>query len=254
MKLSLTILGLWIVCAAVQADLVLVPEETPATIFAGQPAAIRVVLRNTGDTAVETNLSTRLYQVASTVRMPVGDAQPWKTVQVLPHQTVLESFPLTVPAVNGPTRFQVAWAGLGHTEIAAYPAEWLKQLAALAGPHPVAVFDPGAKLRPVLKKMDVEFTDFEIAPGEARLALVWSERPLPESIVTRAKKGMAVVWVRPQKLPACGLRLAAGTVLIVPAAELAGLADSPAAQVQLLRYAEWALQSENWEKLLTERN
>ena len=235
-------------------QLVLVSDESPATVFAGQPSAIRVVFRNTGDAAVETELSTRLYQVAVGVRMPVGDAQLWKKLTVLPQQTVIESFPITVPEVKTPSRFQIEWAGLGRTEIAAYPGELLKQFRALAVDQPLAVFDPEAKLRPLLKKAGVEFTDFEIETVDARLALVWSEKRLPESITARAKKGMAVVWVRPQKLPAFGVRLEAGTILLVPATQLAGIADSPLAQIQLLRYAELALQPECWENLLTERN
>ena len=254
MKYLLTIGFLIAALVPAQAELVLVADETPAAIFAGQPSAIRVVFRNTGDAAVETELSTRLYQVASGVRMPVGAAQVWKKLTVLPQQTVIESFPITVPEVKTASRFQVEWAGLGHTEVAAYPGDLLKQFRALAGEQPVALFDPDAKLSPLLKKAGVEFTDFEIATGAARLALVWSEQRLPDSITGRAKKGMAVVWVRSQKLPAFGLRLEAGTIMLVPAAQLAGIADSPLAQGQLVRFAELALQPERWENLLTERN
>ena len=235
-------------------QLVLVPDETPATIFGGQPAAIRIVFRNPGETAVETELHTRLYQVASGVRMPVGEAQLWKKLTVLPKQTVIESFPITVPEVKTSSRFQVDWTGLGRTEVIACPVDLLKQFQTLVGDQPLAVYDPDAKLRPVLKKAGVVFTDFEVETVAARLALVWSEKGLPDSITSRAKKGMAVVWIRPQKLPAFGVRLEAGTVLMVPVAQLAGIADIPLAQGQLLRYAELALQPERWENLLTERN
>jgi len=251
---STLLIGMFLSPLLAYGQLVLVADETPATIFAGQPAAIRVVFRNTGDAAVETELHTRLYQVAAGVRMPVGEAQLWKKLTVLPQQTVVESFPITVPEVKTASRFQIEWSELGRTEVVAYPGELLKQFRALAGNQPVAIFDPEAKLRPLLKKAGVEFTDFEIATGEARLALVWSEKRLPESITTRAKKGMAVVWVRPQKLPAFGVRLEAGTIMLVPATQLDGVANSPLAQVQLLRYAELALQPERWENLITERN
>ena len=180
--------------------------------------------------------------------------QLWKKLTVLPKQTVIESFPMTAPAVKTSSRFQIEWTGLGRTEVTAFPADLLKQLQTLVGDHPLAVFDPDAQLRPVLKKAGVEFTDFEIETVEARLAIVWSEKRLPDSITARAKKGMAVVWVRPQKLPTFGVRWEAGTVLMVPAAQLAGIADSPLAQGQLLRFAELALQPERWENLLTERN
>ena len=235
-------------------QVVLVPDDTPATIFGGQPAALRVIFRNPGETAVETELHTRLYQVASGVRMPVSEAQLWKKLTVLPKQTVIESFPLTVPEVKTSSRFQVDWTGLGRTEVVVFPVDLLKQLQTLVGDQPLAVYDPEAKLRPVLKMAGVEFTDFEVETVAARLALVWSEKGLPDSITSRAKKGMAVVWIRPQKLPAVGVRLEAGTVLMVPVAQLAGIADLPLAQGQLLRYAELALQPERWENLLTERN
>ena len=248
------LVGLLVWPALAFSQLALVPEETPATIFAGQPAAIRVVFRNPGETTVETDLTTRLYQVASGVRMPVGDAKLWKKLTVLPNQTVVESFSITVPEIKTSSRFQIEWTGIGRTEVTAHPVGLLKQLHTLVGDQPLAVYDPDGKLRPVLKKAGVEFTDFETETVDARLALVWSEKRLPASIATRAKKGLAVVWIRPQPLPAFGVRWEAGTVMLVPALPLIDIADSPLAQGQLLRWAELALQPERWEKLLTERN
>ena len=186
--------------------------------------------------------------------MPVGDAIIWKKLTVLPNQTVVESFPITVPEINTSSRFQIEWTGIGRTEVTAHPLGLLKQLDKLVGDRPLAVYDPDGKLRPVLKKAGVKFIDFETETVDARLALVWSEKRLPASITTRAKKGLAVVWIRPQSLPAFGVRWEAGTVMLVPALQLMDIADSPLAQGQLLRWSELALQPERWENLLTERN
>jgi len=62
---------------------------------------------------------------------------------------------------------------------------------------------------------------------------------LPESILTRVKKGMAAVWFKPTRVPtAYAVRLDAGTVVV---AALPAAFDSAASQADLIRYAELAL-------------
>ena len=69
--------------------------------------------------------------------MPAG-LVPWKTLEVLPGQTVVESAELNFPAVNAETRFVIQWlAGadrvLGVSDALVYPTNPLAQLLPLIG-------------------------------------------------------------------------------------------------------------------------
>lgn len=230
-------LGAW-------AQLEFTGDEPPVSVFAGSAQEVRVAIRNASDKLIETEATMRLYQVTSGSVVPVGDAQAWKKLRVLPKQTVLERIPVTLPAVRAATVFRLECPGIGRVTMTGYPADLLKGLNALRGENPVAVFDPDNKLKPVLKQAGVEFADYEVDVQDARLALVWSAaKTLPEPVVTRVRKGMAVVWIRPQKAPVYVLR----PIVLMPASDLTGLAESAQSQVNLLHFAELALKPEPWQ-------
>jgi hypothetical protein len=240
------LLTLWVclVPLAALAQLEIMPPETPATVFAGRAATIKVLFHNPTDAAVETEISTRLFQASSATVVPLGEVQPWKKLRVLPKQTVLESFDVTLPSVKGPTRFQIQWTGLGKTDVIGYPLNQLKRLQTLADEKSLAVFDPDNQLKPLLKQTGVKFTDYEVEVLDGRLALVWSAaKSLPESVLTRVNKGMAAVWIRPEKTSAAYvLHQEAGIVVIVPQSTMARLSESPLLQLNLIHYAELALE------------
>ena len=128
-------------------------------------------------------------------------------------------------------------------EVSVYPNDLLKRLNALAGEQPLGVYDPDGQLKPLLKQVGVRLADFEIEPVDSKLAIVWSSAAsLPESISSRVKKGMSAVWIRSSTVPTTyAAHLGAGAVIVAPASTMRGLADSPLAQLNLLRDAELAL-------------
>jgi hypothetical protein len=226
------------------AQVELVPEATPQTVFAAGPQEVRVTLHNPGSQTAEADIQTRLFQLTQASAVPIGDVRPWKKMQVLPRQTVLETVTIPFPEVRAATRFRLELVGIGRTEVLAYPPDLLKRLQTLAGDPPLGVFDPDRQLKPLLKRAGVNVADFEIEPTNCRLALVWSSAEnLPDSVVSRVKTGMAAVWIRPSRVPTTyAARLGAGVVVVVPAATLGGLADAPQPQLNLIRDAELALE------------
>jgi hypothetical protein len=208
--------------------LVIAPEEQ--AVFAGRQT-IRVTLRNPTDQLVETEVSTRVLQATTATVVPVGDAQPWKTLRVLPGQTVIETATLTFPAVRAPTRFLVQWGELGRTTVMVYPQDFLKGLSKLAGDQPLGVFDPGNLLKPVLRRAGVKFADFEIETEDCRLMLVWTTRK-----EVPAPKGTNLVWIRPEEVA----YLHDGTMFVTETS-MADLATNPVTQRALVRFAELVL-------------
>jgi len=237
-----TMLVAFLLAVPVFAQLEIVPDDQPQAVFAGKPQTVRLVMHNKGDKQIDADVTTRLFQTTAATVVPVGEAQPWETVHVLPGQTVIETATFKFPAVRVATRFLVQWGELGRTPVVVYPDDLLKGLSKLAGEKPLGVFDPENKLKPVLKQAGVKCADFEIETEDCRLAIVWAAR-LPESVSTRVKKGLGAVWIRPMKSPvAYAVRQAAGILVTVPPSTLAALTDSPQSQVNLLRFAELALQ------------
>ena len=79
-----------------RAQLQALPDKERQRVFAGEGRRITVLFHNPSDSPVDADLRTRLYQASSATAMPLGEA-PWKKLEVLPGQTVLESATLTLP-------------------------------------------------------------------------------------------------------------------------------------------------------------
>jgi hypothetical protein len=234
------LMAVWLLASA---QIAVVPDEQPPVVFAQRPQTIRVLFRNSADEAAATNVQTQLRQLSFGSAMPVGSAQTWKELRLLPQQTVLEIYSTTFPAVRAATRFQIEWIGIGRTDVFVYPNNLLKKLGTLAGEKPLGLLDPDAQLRPSLKQAGVDFTDLETDSSDARLTIVWSNAAeLPEFVTKRMKDGMAVVWIRkPTSVAAYAVRLGTGTVVVASTSSVSPLADSPTAQLNLIRFAELAL-------------
>jgi hypothetical protein len=236
--------ALWPLTATAQIQLV--PEADPPAVFAARPQNLRITLRNVGETTATSDVQTLLFQLSSATTLPIGKARPWKTIRILPGQTVLETLTLEFPAVRSASRFRVELPGIGSMEVIVYPNDLLRRLNTLAGDQPLGVYDPDGQLKPLLKHAAIRMADFEIEPTDSKLAVVWSSAAyLPDSIVSRVKTGMATVWIRPSAIPTTyAVHQGAGVVVVAPASTVRGLPDSPLAQLNLIRDAELALESD----------
>ena len=240
--------ALWSLAAlwplTVSAQIQLIADTEAQAVFAGGTQTVRVLLRNPGDAPASKDVEMRLFQLTAASAVPIGNARPWKTIQILPRQTVLETLPLEFPAVRSSSRFRIELPGIGSVEVTAYPRDLLQRLNMLAGDQPLGVFDPAGQMKPLLKQVGVNVADFETEPTDSKLAIVWwNGQNLPDSVESRLKKGLSAVWIRSSAFPSSyAVRVGAGAVVVAPASSLHGLADSPLAQLNLIRDAELALQ------------
>jgi len=247
------------------AQLQLVPDKEPQQVFAGEGRQIATVWRNGGDQIFEGEIHARILQTSSATVVQVGEV-PWKKLQVLPQQTVLESAQLDFPAVKAETKFLVQWLEntnrvIGKTEVLVYPTNLLAELKPLAGDEPLGAFDPLNQLKPLLKNLKLAFTDLENSGLEnfsGRLAIVGpfqSQAKMREGLVgqiqTLAKKGAAVVWLQPppekrDKLAPSFYSVPESTnaVVVVQPELVANLPDNPQAQLNLIYFCKLALQPE----------
>ncbi len=260
---------LWTWPLAGRAQLELLPDQEPQQVFGGEARTITVRWHNTGQRPVGQELSTLLYQASSATAAALGTA-PWKNLEILPGQTVIESVKLSFPAVNAETRFVIKWlAGtnqvLGTSEAVVYPTNLLKELKPLAGEEPLGVLDPQNRLKPLLKAAAVEFSDLEDAGVEDYRGKLVIAGPFPSQKEMRnglasqlqalAKKGAGVVWLlpppereerRPGRLRPSfyTVREAKGAVVVAQDSLTASLSERPQAQINLTQLARLALHPE----------
>jgi hypothetical protein len=262
--------GLWLslitigvgpsVVASVQLELL--ADPLPQQVFAGEGLQITIQLRNGGEVALTADLRAVLSQTSSATVVRISDT-PWKRLQVLPHQTIVDTAALDFPAVKAETRFLVQWVEgasnvVGRTVVLVYPTNLLAQFKTLAGDEPVGLFDPGDALKPLLRTLAIEFHDLEeegtdryhgniaiFGPFESRSQMRAS---LKDDIRALARRGVAVLWLLPPSEKRALLRPAfyvvpeGQSVVVVAAHELvAGLAERPESQLNLLRLAEESL-------------
>lgn len=261
------VVGLWPL--AVQAQLELLPDPEPQQVFGGDARTITLTWHNGGQKPFGRELSSSLYQASSATAVPLGTA-PWKSLEILPGQTVIESARLNFPAVKAETRFVIKWlAGtnevLGTSEVLVYPTNLLQELKPLAGEEPLGVLDPQDVLKPLLKAAGVECSDLADAGVEdyrGKLAIAGPFRNktqmregLASQLETLAKKGVAVVWLLPPPEQKERRREAPrpsfytvpegkGAVVVAQAGLTAGLSESPQAQLNLTQLARRALHPE----------
>ena len=246
---------------AVRAQLQLLPGQEMHRVFAGEDRKINLIWHNAGDQTIVAKIRTRLYQTSSATAVLVSE-KPWKTIEILPGQTVLDSASLDFPAVNAKTRFLIQWLEntnrvIGVTEVQVYPTNLLAELKPLAENQSLGVFDPQDQLKPLLKNAGVGFVDLgetELEHFPGKLAIIGpfaSKTQIPEGQAHRikmlAKKGVAVVWLLPsdadeQLQPSFYLvPEGLGIVVVAQNALVADLATSPKSRWNLLRLCELAL-------------
>jgi hypothetical protein len=254
---------------AANAQLRVLPDEEPQQLLAGNARPISVLVRNDSALPASAELHAQVYQASSATAVLLSEA-PWKKLEVLPGQTVIESATLDLPAVKAETRFIIKWLEgtntvLGTTETLVYPTNLLKELEPLAGEEPLGVFDPQNQLKPLLKSARVEFADLEDAGVEnyaGKLAIAGPflskgqmRASLPSHIQALARKGVAVVWIQPpperearrrERLKPSFYTVPEGkaVVVIVQAALVDAISQNPQAQLNLVQFARLALHPE----------
>jgi hypothetical protein len=247
-----------------RAQLQLLPDREPQRVFAGEALKITAAWRNAGDHAVTAELRIRLYQASSGTAAPLSE-KPWKTITLLPGQTVLESALIDFPAVTAETRFLIQWLEAtnrvaGRTEALVYPANLLGELRPLLGDAHWGILDPNNELRPLFKQSRLEFVDLGEAALEdfqGRLAIFGPfsaetqiREGLARTIREMARKGVAVVWIQPppprdEIKPSFYLVPEGKSAVVVVQADLiSNLAERPQSQLNLIQVCRLALDPE----------
>jgi hypothetical protein len=197
--------------------------------------------------------------------MPVADL-PWKNLQVLPDQTVLESAPLNLPLVRAETRFLVQWVAetnqvLGVSDILVYPTNLLRELRPLLGETDLGVFEPHNQVKSLLQAAGVPFVnlqDLGLDRFFGKLAIIGpfdskGEMPgsLTASVKALAKKGAAIVWIQPPRSEHDAIQPSFYSVLegkaaivIVQPDLVQNLAAEPQSQLNLIQLATLAMRPE----------
>lgn len=275
MRVFLTCLVLAACCVPneVRAQLEVVGEKEPPRVFGGRESEIPLLLRNPGNTVHENDIQMRLMQLTSATAAPVSEA-PWKQLQVLPRQTVVETAALEFPAVKAKTRFLVQWIAnknqvIGTTEVHVYPTNLLAELQPLVGHEDGAlgVFDPENQLKPLLNGAKVNFLDLgslELEKYRGKLAIIGPfastmqiDRELPRKMKTIAEKGVAVVWLQPpvkksflsEERPVPSFYSVIenqGAVIIAEAQMVADLSENPRSQLNLIFFCKIALNRQSF--------
>jgi len=270
MRLLLT----WLTFAALgsaamdAAQLQLVTNAEPQTVFAGSNRVVTLCWHNTGDRANETQIQSRMMQLTSATAVCVGEAT-WKTLQVLPGQTVLETAALDFPPVRAKTRFSIEWLDessnvLGSTEVLVYATNLLTELGVLVNhdENALGVYDPENELKPLLRNLKIGFVDLENMVAEnfrGKMAIVGgfgsksgAKSLATGQIKTLAANGVAVVWVAPvkndaqsdaEKIKPSYYLVPQGqtTTVVAQSTMLANVDTNPRAQQNLIHFCKLAL-------------
>jgi hypothetical protein len=242
---------------------VVLSETGPITLFSGKNRVLRVTLHNPEPAPVFLDVRARLYQASSATTVLIADL-PWKKIQILPGQTIIESVKLDLPVVQAETRFLVQWVVptnrvIGLTDLLVYPLELIKKLEILARPGPIGALDPDNVVKPIFDSVgktvvDLENSDWDEFKGTLAIVGPFSSRvkmpsDLPRRIKALARNGVAVLWLRPSPdqtsdrlWPSFYTVLENKAAIVVAQAELcSALADSPVAQNHLIQLSRLAL-------------
>jgi hypothetical protein len=249
---------------AAYGQLELITNKEAQCVFAGDAQKISIVWHNPGDNTMDADIRMRLLQTSSATTVRLGET-PWKTLHILPRQTVLESAQLDFPAVEAETKFLVQWlvnsnSVVGRTEVRVYPTNLLDELKLLVdeGGKNLGVLDPKNQIKPALKSSAVKFADLAetgLDDFSGRLAIIGPCGPddpewnnLANRISKLAEKGTPVVWIQSPPPRRAGIWPSFWTVpknqavVVVARPELvAALPDNPQSQLNLIYFCRLAL-------------
>jgi len=244
------------------------PGPEPARVFAGEAREIPVSWHNPGSQSLSADLRCRLYQTSTSLAVPF-DEQAWKHIELPAGQTIAEIAAVKFPSVRAETTFLVQWLAetnrvVGTSEVLVYPTNLLAELALLLNPsNTLGVLDLDNLLKPSLRRNGVAFVDLGnrsldefsgtlaiVGPSPARTRM---RGDLAVSVRKLAQRGVAVVWF----LPPPGTRdplapsfyvvpAGLGAVLVAQDSLVAGFADDPQAQLNLIQLCQRALNPAPW--------
>jgi hypothetical protein len=244
----------WLALVVVHAGTFVVwTEPAPALVFSGENRSVRLFIKNSNDSAVRLKVDTRLYQVATAVAAPLGERAKWKELVMEAGQTIVEEFPISLPAVRTATSFLVKFyeegrdEEIGSVSLLAYPEDLLSELKEVAKTHQVVLVDEENLLAPTLTNLN-----FEVVRGSLD-ERAQSDKPILLIVVApkgsdfkRASEDLSkwtagVLWVRrpsPLKLdelPMEEIRKGGVSILAMDRSLLDNFKQSPSAQLNLLR-------------------
>jgi hypothetical protein len=247
-----------------RAQLELVTNAAPQCVFFGQGRSISATFHNAGGQDFKSQITTRISQATSATAVSLGE-RPWKELQVLPGQTVLESAQLDFPAVKAETKFLIQWVQnsnsvIGKTEVLVYPTNLLHELRTLMDDNEdnLGVLDPHNLLKPSLQFAAIKFVDLgetEMDSYHGKLALIGPSGPddpqwrgLADRISKLAQKGTPVVWIQlpPRKRGKIwpsfySVPENTNAAVVVQPDLVSNLPDSPRSQLNLLHFCRLAL-------------
>jgi hypothetical protein len=269
MKMFATWVALGVICASANgawAQLQMEADES-SRVFAGTTQAVSTRWCNIGEAIIETDIRIRTMQLSSATAAVSGE-MPWKTLRVLPGQTIVETGQFAFPAVRAETRYLVQWVDgfnriAGASEIFVYPTNLLSELQPLVGKEGgLGVFDPQNELKELLKNVGVDFVDLgntELEKFRGKLAIIgpFDSKTLADSVATMqikalAKNDVGVVWVQPavgdSRSPNETLQPSFYAVpenqtaaVVVQPEMVANLARNPRSQLNLIYFCKLAL-------------
>lgn len=271
-RITVWFLGLLGCCLAAADDrLQLLPAENPPCVFGGNTQKLTFLLYNAAKENFNSQIHARILQTSSALAVPFGE-MCWKTIQVLPRQTVLESAQLNPPAVKAETEFIIQWLDrtnhlIGAMPVFVYPTNLFEVLRPLLSRTNFGIFDPGNQMRPLLEAQGISFVDLgeiNLENFSGRLAVIGpfpSNASVPQRLADQikvlAKKNIAVVWIQPPELqqPLTTLdwerekilpsfycvRKCQTAVVVVQPELVADLSENPRSQIALIYFCKLAL-------------
>lgn len=248
--------------SSVLAEIEVVPQPQPESVFSGASRQICITLRNSGQEPFQGEMHYALKQKAQGVVAPIARAA-WKKIHILPTQTVIECGNMSFPSVRSPTPFLVQWTidkrVVGRTDVLVYPPELLGELKTLIGSQTVGVFDPRNVIKPLLAQHKIDYEDLERMELEQFTGAIVIVGPfadpdqMPPRVAARLRKlaarGIPAVWIQPPQRAAMPswYFVREGDRLIVIAQDntVANLAESPTAQLAFIELVKTALQGKD---------
>ena len=265
MRLSHTWLLVGTLCGGsvlADAQLQLLPDNEPQRVFAGDARDISVVFHNPAQTNCEQDFRVRILQASSSTTALISE-NAWKRLQIPANETILESAPLNFPDVRAEMKFLIQWLDnsnqvIGPTEVWVFPTNLFHELKSLLGQDAVGVLDPNDELKLLLKQNGVEFLDLgekALEDFTGKLAIIGPFQSkaqmrdgLAQTIQRIARKGVAVVWLRPPtetkeeiKPSFYTVPEGRGAVVVVQPELVADLSKNPKSQLNLIYFCKLAL-------------
>lgn len=254
------LLLVWAACGwagTASAQLEIMASGPPESFFSGAAREVPVTIHNPVNHSVEGKIRVALYQATSDTAVLLAE-KPWKKLQVLPGQTVIETTRVDFPDVRAETAFIVQWIEgtnrvMGRKMVRVFPTNLLEELKPLAGGLPMGIYDPSNQLKPLLRGANLAYQSLEDSPmndfaGTLAVLDTGADDGLARVARTLAKKGHAIVWIQPPGPDSDELRPSFYTILekngalVSAQAELvASLAENPQSQLHLIALCRQAV-------------